>query len=95
MSTLPFDPLDPPAEPPPGCPLPTLWRLAYTLHQRHSGEHGRCACGARHPCAYRRASLRALVEACGVRVPVPRADLFDLWHGILLVDPTTRRGPDR
>ncbi|MGI5146787.1 hypothetical protein ACQEVC_10440 [Plantactinospora sp. CA-294935] len=37
-----------------------------------------------------RAAPRALVEACGVRLPVPRADIVDPWHGILLVTPTTR-----
>ncbi|WP_230394130.1 hypothetical protein [Plantactinospora alkalitolerans] len=88
---LPFDPDDPPAEPPPGCPLPTIWRLAYALHERHRpADDGICACGVRYPCASRRASLRAFLEACGVPVRVPPSDLFDLWHGILLVDPATR-----
>ncbi|GAA3744135.1 hypothetical protein GCM10022225_29690 [Plantactinospora mayteni] len=90
MTGLPFDPLHPPAEPPPGCPMPTLWRIAYALHQLHRADGNRCACGARHPCTHRRAALRALVEACGVRLPVPRADIFDLWHGILLVSPPIR-----
>ncbi|WP_422772707.1 hypothetical protein ACN28C_06845 [Plantactinospora sp. WMMC1484] len=97
MTTLPFDPLDPPAEPPPGCPMPTLWRIAHALHRLHRPGGDRCACGARHPCAHRRAALRALLEACGVRLPVPRADIFDLWHGILLVTPdgASRRSDTR
>lgn len=92
MSRLPFDPAAPPAEPPPGCLLPTLWRIAYELHQRHgSGGDDHCACGARFPCGHRRASLRVMAEACGIRLPVPRTDLFDLWSGILLVQPPGRR----
>ena len=89
---LPFDPLDPPEEPPAGCPLPTIWRLAYTLHRLHQpDDDGVCTCGARYPCASHRASLRAFLEACGLPVRV-RTDLFDIWHGILLVDPSTGTG---
>ncbi|MEO3815417.1 hypothetical protein [Plantactinospora sp. B24E8] len=94
MSRLPFDPLDPPTEPPPDCVLPTLWRIAHTLHQLHQpDDDNRCACGAHHPCAHRRASLRALLEASGIRLPVPRTDLFDLWRGILLAEPADRGVP--
>lgn len=93
MSRLPFDPSNPPAEPPPDCVLPTLWRIAHTLHQLHQpgDDNNRCACGAHHPCAHRRSSLRALLEACGIPLPVPRTDLFDLWRGILLIEPGVRR----
>ncbi|MGW0435221.1 hypothetical protein ACWDV4_22120 [Micromonospora sp. NPDC003197] len=79
---LSFDPDDPPAEPPPDCLLPTIWRMSYALYQAHQlAEGDLCRCGTRYPCAGRRAMRRGLLEACGLAVRSPRTDLLDAWRG--------------
>jgi hypothetical protein len=69
---VPFDPEDPPCEPPPGLPQPMLWRLARRLYDDHepaelapqrAGPACR-TCGDPWPCRGRRLAERGLVAAC-------------------------------
>jgi hypothetical protein len=60
-----FDLHDPPAQPPPRCVDPTLWQIAYALHQAHRpGPDRRCACGGRLPCETWWQAVAALHGAC-------------------------------
>jgi hypothetical protein len=64
---LPFDPTDPPAEPPPGCLDRQRWRLAYQMFTAHQGEDGgsRCqVCGEVWPCGGHKRAVHGLVTAC-------------------------------
>lgn len=67
MAQLPFDPQNPPDEPPAGVRQPMLWRLAARLCRDHdragtgAGSSGRCrTCGAPWPCLVRRTAERGL-----------------------------------
>jgi hypothetical protein len=65
---LPYDPADPPREPPPGA-HPTLWRLAYLVHARHRrGADGSCAECKQHPwpCDAGQLATDQMRFACGV-----------------------------
>ncbi|MBE1492418.1 hypothetical protein [Plantactinospora soyae] len=77
-SELPFDPENPPDEPPPGVRQPMAWRLAVRLHRDHSplpagptpemsgpGSPDVCrTCGDPWPCHGRRIAVRGLLAAC-------------------------------
>lgn len=66
---LPFDPHDPPAEPPAGCADPLLWRVAYALRRAHQARSdGWCDCREFHPCPSRALADGALRQACRRRV---------------------------
>jgi hypothetical protein len=66
---VPFDPVDPPDEPPEGVLQALLWRVAVQLHRDHELEENvpgppRCSrCGEPWPCAGRRLAERGLVAA--------------------------------
>jgi hypothetical protein len=64
----PIDFDNPPAEPPPGCVDPLLWRLSHRLHVAHApGPDGWCqTCRPRqfHPCSSRHLADRGLRGAC-------------------------------
>jgi hypothetical protein len=60
----PFDPDEPPAEPPDGCVDPGLWQLAYALHVAHRADGGRCGCGEPHPCEAWWQAVAGLSAAC-------------------------------
>lgn len=73
-----FDPEDPPAEPPPGCVLPTVWRLTYRLHRSHRPvASDRCVCGEPFPCPSRRLVERGFLAALGSNVGAGQQDLLD------------------
>jgi hypothetical protein len=58
---IPYDPADPPAEPPFGCTDPMLWRVAVALHQAHRPRSdGFCGCKSFWPCADTALSERAM-----------------------------------
>lgn len=65
---VPFDPACPPSDPPLTCKDPARWRSAFGNYVRHgSGPNGRCrhaVCGEPFPCAGRRLTVRALLDAC-------------------------------
>jgi 8-oxo-dGTP pyrophosphatase MutT (NUDIX family) len=72
---LPFDPEDPPSEPPAGAD-PLMWRLAYTVHSEHLPEwEGWCkapSCrgiGARWRCRSSKLAALGLATAMGARAP--------------------------
>jgi hypothetical protein len=66
---LPYDPADPPASPPPGCPHPLLWRLAHQLHRDHrpdaDGFCVTCVPAEFLPCIGRHLAQRGFHAACG------------------------------
>jgi hypothetical protein len=75
---LAFDPDEPPAEPPPECVSPTIWRLTHRLHRTHQlAADQLCTCGDRFPCAARRLADRGFLEALGMARGKPRGDLLD------------------
>ncbi|GAB3150775.1 hypothetical protein GCM10027290_38860 [Micromonospora sonneratiae] len=70
MSELPFDPENPPDEPPAGVPRPMAWRLAVRLFRDHvpvvsdPGGLDICrTCGETWPCYGRRLAERGLRAA--------------------------------
>lgn len=70
MSSLPFDPQDPPEEPPQQVRQPMMWRLAVRLYRDHAlaaapvGAPPRCqVCRQPWPCPPRRTAERGLVAA--------------------------------
>lgn len=70
MSDLPFDPADPPDEPPAGILQPMAWRLAVRLHRDHGpavvgpAQAPVCrTCADPWPCRARRLAERGLVAA--------------------------------
>lgn len=69
MPRLPFDPEDPPANPPLACRDPDRWREWYEVRASHVPDRsGACrACGGPHPCFRARLALRVLVDTCAVR----------------------------
>jgi len=78
MRELPFDPENPPDEPPPEVVQPMAWRLAVRLHRDHSplpaapspamsgpASPNVCrSCGDPWPCHGRRIAVRGLRAAC-------------------------------
>ena len=79
MSELPFDPADPPEEPPPGVSQIMAWRLAVRLHRDHSpavvdpARPAVCrACADPWPCHGRRLAWRALLAAARTAPEPPR-----------------------
>ena len=70
---LPYDPLDPPVDPPAGCTDPVLWRVARTLlDSHHPRPDNFCDCRAFWPCPAAKLAEEALQMACERPVPVPR-----------------------
>ena len=70
---LPYDPVNPPADPPPGCADPLLWRVARALRDAHHPRpDGFCECKSFWPCAPARLADESLRLACERRVPRPR-----------------------
>lgn len=70
MAELPFDPDNPPDEPPEQVRQPMMWRLAVRLHRDHergqpdpAGSPFCRACGDPWPCRPRRIARRGLVAA--------------------------------
>ncbi|GAB3984794.1 hypothetical protein V1634_10705 [Plantactinospora veratri] len=77
-SELPFDPENPPDEPPPEVVQPMAWRLAVRLHREHSplpaepdnrlsgpaGPNVCRACADPWPCHGRQIAVRGLLAAC-------------------------------
>ena len=69
MSSLSFDPEDPPEDPPAGCTDPLTWRLAYSLHTAHHPDtEGNCTCGQSYPCPPAQLAARGFRFACGATV---------------------------
>jgi hypothetical protein len=71
MRELPFDPDDPPDEPPAGVLRPMAWRLAVRLHRDHAPADVEpvhpavCrTCGDPWRCEGRRIAERGLIAAC-------------------------------
>lgn len=70
-SALPFDPGNPPDEPPPEVVRPMTWRLALRLHRDHSplpgiaptGPNVCRACADPWPCSGRQIAVRGLLAA--------------------------------
>jgi hypothetical protein len=69
----PFDPDDPPAEPPEGCVDPLLWRVGFALlATHHPRPDGFCECKVFWPCHAARLAEEALLAAYDRSVPRPR-----------------------
>lgn len=67
---LPFDPDDPPVEPPRACHDPLLWHVSHALFMAHRPRRDNwCDCRERSPCPARRLAVRGLMRAC-----LPRRD---------------------
>jgi hypothetical protein len=71
VSSPPFDPNEPPAEPPAGCPRPLVWRLARGLWQAHQpaadGFCGQCGrANELYPCPPARLALDGMAYACDI-----------------------------
>jgi len=72
MIDIPFDPEDPPVEPPPDAPQPLLWSVARQVFGDHDvlvGHSGPVVppcrlCDEPWPCRARRIAERALLAAC-------------------------------
>jgi hypothetical protein len=72
MAHVPFDPENPPEQPPEGCSDPLLWRVARALHLAHQPEpDNRCTCGEVFPCGRAALAVRGLLAACTCRPPQP------------------------
>jgi len=74
IDDVPYDPTNPPAEPPAGCVDPVLWRVAFALRRAH---HPRlddfCECKVFWPCPDARLADEALKLACDRTVPRSRS----------------------
>lgn len=74
VSELPYDPEDPPTQPPGGAD-PVMWRLAYQVYVDHRNSYGVCAaphCLGRYqpwPCSPARLAMMGMRTAAGTRVP--------------------------
>ena len=65
MSVQPFDPDNPPEEPPPACEDRLMWRMAYSLHVAHQPDvDGFCLCRQFYPCSAAHLAARGLLAAC-------------------------------
>lgn len=75
MSTLPYDPHDPPDEPPPGVTDPLLWAMTVRLFRDHQPSiDGWCqTCRQFYPCPGRRLADTGFASA--IRYPFPRLTL--------------------
>jgi hypothetical protein len=74
-----FDLNNPPADPAPDCPEPDRYREAYAEYRKHQpNPYGRCAllvCAQTFPCMGHQLALRALIDACTPRQPLPNPDV--------------------
>ena len=68
MAVLPFDPDDPPAQPPTCCVDELVWRMAFQLFQDHRPDRDgfcvTCVPGEFSPCVGQYLALRGFLEAC-------------------------------
>ncbi|HEX8346249.1 MAG TPA: hypothetical protein VF657_16140 [Actinoplanes sp.] len=68
MLALPFDPEDPPAQPPAECDDDLTWRLAYQIFRDHRSDADgfciTCVPGEFNPCVGRHLALRGFLAAC-------------------------------
>jgi hypothetical protein len=73
LDELPYDPADPPAEPPDGCADPLLWRVSHALRHAHRPRpDGFCECREFWPCPEAVLAERALHSAWERSIPRPR-----------------------
>lgn len=78
MSTLPYDPHDPPDEPPPGVTDPLLWAMTVRLFRDHQPSiDGWCqTCRQFYPCPGRRLADTGFASA--IRYPFPPSNSASL-----------------